>query len=41
MPGYKSNHADLSLGKKLVERMRLLTDRGRKMPLPKRNGAAV
>lgn len=41
MPGYKSNHADLSLGKKLVERMRLLTDRARKMPLPKRNGAAV
>jgi hypothetical protein len=41
MPGYKSNHADLSQGKKLVERMRLLTDRARKTPLPKRNGAAV
>ena len=27
LPGYKSNPADLSLGKKLVERMRLLVDR--------------
>lgn len=27
MPGYKSNPADLSLGKKLIERLRVMTDR--------------
>jgi len=27
MPGYKFNPAELSLGKKLVERLRLITDR--------------
>ena len=41
LPGYKSNHAELSMAKKLVERLRLLTERGRKMPTPKRNGVTV
>lgn len=41
MPGYKSNPAELSLGKKLVERLRLMADREKRMPLPRRNGAAV
>jgi hypothetical protein len=27
LPGYKSNPAELSLGKKLVERFRVITDR--------------
>jgi hypothetical protein len=27
MPGYKSNPEDLSLGKKLIERLRAMTDR--------------
>ena len=27
LPGYKTNAADVSLGKQLVERMRLLTNR--------------
>jgi hypothetical protein len=32
MPGNKFNPAELSLGKKLVERMRLLADRAKKEP---------
>jgi hypothetical protein len=40
MPGYKANPGDLSLGKKLVERLRLTADQANKnMPAPKRNGA--
>jgi hypothetical protein len=38
LPGFRSNPADLSLGKKLVERMRLTADRIKKIPT-KRNGA--
>jgi hypothetical protein len=41
MPGYSSNPADLNLGKKLVERLRLLADRAKKMPLSRRNVATV
>lgn len=41
MPGYKSNPADLSLGKKLVERLRLKGDKAKATPLPRRNGAIV
>jgi len=41
LPVFKSNPADVSLGKKLVERLRLMTDRAKKAPLPKRNGAAA
>ena len=32
MPGYKFNPAELSLGKKLVERLRLVADRVKRMP---------
>lgn len=40
MPGYKANPGDLSLGKKLVERLRTTADQANKdMPTPKRNGA--
>ena len=31
MPGYKSNSAEMKLGKALVERLRLLTDGPRKI----------
>jgi len=41
LPGYKSDPAELSLGKKLIERLRLMTDRARGIPLPRRNGATV
>ena len=51
MPGYRSNPEDVSLGKKLVERLRLKADGDKKgplarvplskAPLAKRNGAAV
>ena len=41
LPGYKSNPADLSLGKKLVERLRVVTDRAKRAPLPRGNGAMV
>jgi hypothetical protein len=37
LPGYKSNPGDLSLGKKLVDRLRLMTYRARGLPLRKRN----
>jgi hypothetical protein len=40
LPGFKSNPGDISLGKKLVERMRLMTDRAKRAPMPKKNGAA-
>jgi len=39
LPGFQSNPGDLSLGKKLVERMRLTADRVKKVPVAKRNGA--
>jgi hypothetical protein len=32
MPGYKFNPGELSLGKKLVERLRLVADRAKKAP---------
>jgi len=41
MPGYRSDPAELSLGKKLIERLRVMTDRARGIPLPRRNGATV
>jgi len=42
LPGFQSNPAELSLGKQLIERLRMLTDRAKRMPpLPKRNGAAA
>jgi len=38
LPGFRSNPTDLSLGKKLVERMRLTADRVKKVPASKRIG---
>ncbi len=35
IPGYKFNAAELSLGKKLVERMRLVSERAKKVPSSK------
>ena len=32
MPGYKFNPSELSLGKKLVERLRAVADRAKKAP---------
>lgn len=32
MPGYRCNPGDLSLGKKLVERLRLAAERAKDMP---------
>ena len=41
IPGYKPNSADLSLGKQLVERLRLVMDRARRTTPTRRNGAAA
>jgi hypothetical protein len=41
LPGYKSNAADLSLGRKLVERLRLMEDRLKGTPPSRRNGTTV
>jgi hypothetical protein len=41
MPGYKSNPADVTLGKHLVERLRLVTARATGAPLLRRNGATA
>jgi len=41
LPGYKDNAADLSLGKKLIERLRLTEDRTKVVALPRRSGAAI
>ena len=40
MPGYRSNPAEVSLGKKMVERLRSTADRAKKIPV-RGNGAAV
>ncbi|HTA70674.1 MAG TPA: hypothetical protein VK776_20460 [Bryobacteraceae bacterium] len=41
MPGYRSSPEDVSLGKKLVERLRLKADPGKKSTFPRRNGATA
>jgi hypothetical protein len=41
MPGYKSNPAELSLGKQLVQRLRVMTDRTKGIPFPPRSGAIL
>ena len=41
MPGNRSNPEDVSLGKKLVERLRVTADRAKNVPLSRRNRAAV
>jgi hypothetical protein len=38
LPGNKSDPAEISLGKKLVERLRSTADRAKGMPPPKKNG---
>jgi len=38
MPGHRSNPAELTLGKKLVERMRLTADRVKRVPPSGRSG---
>jgi len=40
MPGYKADPEELKIGKKLVERLRAMTDRNRVLPL-RTNGATV
>jgi len=40
MPGYRSNPAEVSLGKKMVERLRSVADRAKKIPV-RGNGAPV
>jgi hypothetical protein len=41
LPGYASDPVELGLGKKLIERLRNITDREKRIPLPRRNGTAV
>ena len=41
IPGYQFNHADLTLGKKLIERFRIITERAKGMPPPRKAGAAA
>jgi hypothetical protein len=41
MPGYKSNGADVSAGKQLVERLRALTSRVTRTPLGRKSGATA
>jgi len=41
LPGFQADPAELSLGKQLVERLRMLTDRAKRLPLPRGNGTAA
>lgn len=41
LPGYKSNPAEVSIGKKLVERLRAMTDQAKGKTVPPRNGATA
>ena len=41
MPGYRSNPEDVSLGKRLVERLRLKAAADKKAPLQRHNGATA
>jgi|ERR1017187_2612130 hypothetical protein len=41
MPGYKSDPAEVKVGKELVERLRQMSDRAKGTPSPKRNGATA
>ena len=40
MPGYKADPEELKIGKKLVERLRAMTDRAKVLPL-RTNGATI
>ncbi len=37
MPGFKSDPAELTLGKKLIERLRVMTDRSKGISFPRKN----
>ncbi len=37
-PGHKTNHADLNLGKQLIERLKILTAKANGNPVPKKLG---
>lgn len=39
LPGFRSNPGDLTLGKKLVERLRVTADKVKRVPAARRNGA--
>ncbi len=41
LPGYQSDPVELGRGKKLVERLRMMTDLAKRIPLPRRNGEAA
>jgi len=41
LPGYKSNPAEVRLGKELVERLRQMGDRAKGAPVARRNGATA
>jgi hypothetical protein len=41
LPGFESNPVELGLGKQLIERLRMLTDRAKRAPLARKNGAAA
>jgi hypothetical protein len=41
MPGYRSNPEDVSQGKKLVERLRIKADAGKRGQLLRRKGATA
>ena len=41
LPGYKTSPAELTCGKHLVERLRIILERTRRAPLPARNRAAA
>ena len=41
IPGYQFNSAELSLGKKLVERLKLVMDRAKGITRARGNGAAA
>jgi len=41
MPGYKSNPAEVKIGKELVERLRQMSDQAKGGPASKRNGATA
>jgi hypothetical protein len=41
MPGYKSNPAEVKIGKELVERLRQMSDQAKGGPVSKRNGTTA
>jgi hypothetical protein len=41
LPGYRSNPADVNTGKKLIERLRGITDRAKGITAPRRPAATI